>query len=38
MTGVAMALDALFADDNIAREAVYTPAGGASVLRRVLTP
>jgi hypothetical protein len=32
MTAVAMALDALFADDNIAREAVYTPEGGAPVL------
>jgi len=36
MTAVAMALDALFADDNIAREAVYTPAGGAPVLVRVV--
>ena len=36
MTAVAMALDALFADDNIAREAVYTPAGGAPVLVRAV--
>jgi len=37
MTAVAMALDALFADDNIAREAVYTPEGGAPVLVRAVT-
>lgn len=37
MTAIAMALDALFADDNVAREAVYTPAGGAPVLVRVVT-
>jgi hypothetical protein len=36
MTVVAMALDALFADDNIAREAVYTPEGGAPVLVRAV--
>jgi len=36
MTAAAMALDALFADDNIAREAVYTAAGGAPVLVRVV--
>jgi len=36
MTVAAMALDALFADDNIAREAVYTPEGGAAVLVRVV--
>jgi len=36
MTAVAMALDALFADDNIAREAVYTPADGAPVLVRAV--
>ena len=32
MDAVAMALDALFADGNIASEAVYTPEGGAPVL------
>jgi len=32
-----MALDALFADDNIASEAVYTPEGGSPVLVRVVT-
>ena len=37
MTAVAMALDALFTDDNIAREAVYTPEGGAPVLVRAVT-
>jgi hypothetical protein len=37
MTAAAMALDALFADDNIAREVVYTPEGGAPVLVRVVT-
>jgi len=37
MTAVAIALDALFADDNIAREAVYTPEGGAPVLVRAVT-
>ena len=37
MDAVAMALDALFADGNIAREAVYTPEGGASQLIRVVT-
>jgi hypothetical protein len=37
MTAIAMALDALFADDNVAREAVYTPAAGAPVLVRVVT-
>jgi hypothetical protein len=36
MTVVAMALDALFADDNVAREAVYTPEGGAAVLVRAV--
>jgi hypothetical protein len=36
MTAVAMALDALFADDTIAREAVYTPEGGAPVPVRVV--
>jgi hypothetical protein len=36
MTVVAMALDALFADDNIAREAVYTPEGGDPVLVRAV--
>jgi len=37
MTAVGMALDALFADDNIAREAVYTTDGGVPVLIRVVT-
>ncbi|MEI4234876.1 head-tail joining protein [Roseovarius sp. D22-M7] len=37
MSAVAMALDALFADGNIGREAIYTPAGGAPVLVRVVT-
>ncbi len=37
MDVVALALDALFADDNVAREAVYTPEGGAPVLVRVVT-
>jgi len=32
-----MALDALFADGNIASEAVYTPDGGVPVLIRVVT-
>jgi hypothetical protein len=36
MTAVAMALDTLFADDNIAREAIYTPEGGDPVLVRVV--
>jgi len=36
MTAAAMALDALFTDDNIAREAVYTPEGGAPVLVRAV--
>ena len=36
MTVVAMALDALFADDNIGCEAVYTPEGGAPVLVRAV--
>jgi len=36
MTALAMALDALFADDNIAREAIYTPEGGAPVLVRAV--
>ena len=36
MTAVAMALDALFTDDNIAREAVYTPEGGGPVLVRAV--
>jgi len=36
MTAAAMALDALFADDNIARDAVYTPEGGAPVLVRAV--
>ena len=37
MNAVAMALDALFADGNIAREAVYTAEGGAPQLVRVVT-
>ena len=37
MSAVTMALDALFGDDNIAREAVYTAAGGVPVLVRVVT-
>ena len=36
MTAVAMALDALFTDDNIAGEAVYTPEGGTAVLVRAV--
>ena len=36
MDAVAMALDALFADGNIACEAVYTPEGGAPQLIRVV--
>ena len=36
MDAVAVALDALFADGNIAREAVYTPEGGAPVLVRAV--
>jgi hypothetical protein len=36
MSAVAMALDALFTDSNIGREAVYTAAGGAPVLVRVV--
>lgn len=31
-----MALDVLFTDDNVARDAVYTAAGGAPVLVRVV--
>ncbi|MGI3212882.1 head-tail joining protein [Roseovarius tibetensis] len=37
MTAVALALDALFADGNVGREAVYTPEGGAPTLVRVVT-
>ena len=37
MNAVTVALDALFADGNIAREAVYTPEGGAPQLVRVVT-
>ena len=36
MSILAAALDALFADGNIARDAVCTPAGGAPVLVRVV--
>ena len=37
MTAVAAALDALFADGNIARDAVYIADGGVQVLVRVVT-
>jgi len=37
MHAVAATLDALFADGNIAREAVYIVAGGAPVLVREVT-
>ena len=37
MGAVAAALDALFADPNIARDAVYIAAGGAPQLVRVVT-
>ncbi|HAW47675.1 MAG TPA: hypothetical protein DCX34_10620 [Roseovarius sp.] len=37
MTAVAMALDALFADDNIGCDAVFTAAGGTPILVRVVT-
>jgi len=37
MDAVALALDALFADGNVAREAVYTPEGGTPALVRVVT-
>ena len=37
MNAVAMALDALFADGNIARDAVYVAEGGAPQLVRVVT-
>ena len=37
MDAVAVALDALFADGNIAREAVYTPNGGSPSPVRVVT-
>ncbi|MGY6410271.1 MAG: head-tail joining protein [Alkalilacustris sp.] len=36
MTAVAAALDALFADGNIARDAVYIAEGGTPVLVRVV--
>jgi hypothetical protein len=36
MSAVAAALDALFADGNIARDAVYIADGGAPVLVRVV--
>ena len=36
MSAFSAALDALFADDNIAREAVYTPEGGPTVSIRVV--
>ena len=37
MKAVVLALEALFADDNIARDAVYTPEGGVPVLVRAVT-
>ena len=37
MNAVGMALDALFADGNIARDAVYVAEGGAPQLVRVVT-
>ena len=37
MTAFAAILDALFADPNIGREAVYTSEGGAPVLVRVVS-
>ncbi|MCM2563796.1 hypothetical protein M8756_16855 [Lutimaribacter sp. EGI FJ00015] len=37
MTAAAMALDVLFADVNVARDAVYAPEGGTPVLVRVVT-
>jgi hypothetical protein len=37
MTAFAAALDVLFADGNIARDAVYIPEGGAPQLIRVIT-
>ena len=37
MDAVALALDALFADGNIACEAVYTPEGGVPALERAVT-
>jgi len=37
MSAFAAALDALFADDNIARDAVYTADGGTPILVRVVT-
>ena len=36
MSAFAAAVDALFADPNIGRDAVYTPEGGAPVLVRVV--
>ena len=36
MTAFGTALDVLFADPNIGRDAVYTPEGGAPVLVRVV--
>ena len=37
MSAFAAAMDALFADCNIGRDAVYTPDGGAPTLIRVVT-
>jgi len=37
MTAFTAVLDALFADPNIGREAVYTSEGGAAVLVRVVS-
>ncbi|CUH81552.1 hypothetical protein [Tropicibacter naphthalenivorans] len=36
MTAFAAAVDALFADPNIGRDAIYMPEGGAPVLVRVV--
>jgi len=37
MSIFAIAIETLFGDPNMARDAVYTPAGGAPVLIRVVT-
>ncbi|WP_075220715.1 head-tail joining protein [Acuticoccus yangtzensis] len=36
MSALAAALDALFADSNVGRHAVYTPAGGEPVTVRIV--
>ena len=36
MNALAAALDALFADPNVGRDAVYTPAGGEPVTVRIV--